>query len=324
MNQLNPERITILLGNEAHNIATQFAREHINPQKGKRTYLNTLAVYAVNTYLQWFKIKTDLNASDSWNLAFNCLFDNADLVLTNTGKLECRPVLPEELTIYLPPEATIDRIGYVGVQFFENLNQVQLIGFIKATDLNSTEEISVEDFQPIDTLLDYLSSATTQETVTLVSANKTYLKQWFSNDFNDEWQIPSSLPINLATVSNVRNVEQVIENSWQTPTYSVTRAKLINLGIQIHKYPLGLIVKITSVEREKIGVIVKVVPSRGQHDLPEGVKLIVFDNTGNSSETISREEGDAYIQLKFSGELGEKFNVTISFKKASFTEHFYI
>lgn len=58
--------VKIPLGSEAHKWAQQFATEQTTPQKGKKVYLNTLAVYAVHTYLSWFQIETNLAQSDSW------------------------------------------------------------------------------------------------------------------------------------------------------------------------------------------------------------------------------------------------------------------
>ena len=84
------------LGTEAHRIARQFAVEQSTPQKGKRVYLNTLAVYAIHTYLKWLGIETDLNLSQSWEPTLTDAFDATDLFITPIEKLECRPVLPEQ------------------------------------------------------------------------------------------------------------------------------------------------------------------------------------------------------------------------------------
>ena len=58
----------VLLDREAHAIARRFAVKQATPQKGKQTYLNTLAVYAVHNYLKWLQIESDLSSSDSWHL----------------------------------------------------------------------------------------------------------------------------------------------------------------------------------------------------------------------------------------------------------------
>lgn len=57
------------------------------------------------------------------------IFDVADLLLPGIGKLECRPVLPGESKIILPAEVIQNRIGYVALQFNEQLDSVELLGF---------------------------------------------------------------------------------------------------------------------------------------------------------------------------------------------------
>lgn len=167
--------ITVPLGHEAHDWAKKFAAEQVKTEpskleqlkrdreqakqarisRGKRVYLNTLAVYAVHSYLKWLQIETDLNSSDSWQ-PWRSLFDVADLVIPNLGKLECRPVLIGENVLSLPPEALQDRIGYIAVQFQEQLNQVQLLGFAPALDpLNLPKVIPLANLEPLENLLDY-------------------------------------------------------------------------------------------------------------------------------------------------------------------------
>ena len=152
------EIVNIPLGRLAHKSAWQFATEQANPHKSKRVYLNTLAVYAVNRYLKRLQIETDLSQGDSWNPGMRVLFDVADLVLPDIGKLECCPVLPGETAFTLSPEVTKERIGYVAVQFSESLDQAQLLGFYPAVDANKPpEQINVKDLMPRDVLIDYIT-----------------------------------------------------------------------------------------------------------------------------------------------------------------------
>src|SRR4028119_1342757 len=95
---------TVPLTLEAHRIAQQFHKHQSNPKKAKQVYLNTLAVYAVNFYLNCLGIETAHSASDSWNPAMRTLANIADLEVRDLGKLECRPVLPEAKICDVPPE----------------------------------------------------------------------------------------------------------------------------------------------------------------------------------------------------------------------------
>jgi len=150
--------LTVPLELKAHEMARQLAAVQSTVQKGKRVYLNALAVYAVHSYLKWLQIETDLNYSHSFNPAKTTLANVADLVIPGIGSLECCPVLPGETTILLPEEVIENRIGYVGVQFRDRLDSVQLLGFAPTFDSsNPPQQIAVAELMPIDALIEQIT-----------------------------------------------------------------------------------------------------------------------------------------------------------------------
>src|SRR6478672_10226529 len=88
----------------AYNTAQRFSLQQPNPQKAEQVHLNTLAVYAVNDYLQLMGIPTEVTAGDSWNPVMRLCTDVADLEVTGKGRLECRPVKISESTCHVPLE----------------------------------------------------------------------------------------------------------------------------------------------------------------------------------------------------------------------------
>ena len=150
--------LTVPIELKAHEMARHLAAAQSTVQKGKRVYLNALAVYAVHSYLKWLQIETDFNSSDSFNPAKTALANVADLVITGIGSLECRPVLPGETAIFLPDEVIENRIGYVGVQFSDRLDSVQLLGFVPSLDSsNPLQQLAVAELMPIDTLIEQIT-----------------------------------------------------------------------------------------------------------------------------------------------------------------------
>ncbi|MGF1490835.1 MAG: DUF1822 family protein, partial [Prochloraceae cyanobacterium] len=67
MNQLEAQQnpLDILLTAEAHEIAGQWARQLDSNQKAKQVYLNTLAIFAVKSFLADLSYVTDLAKSQS-------------------------------------------------------------------------------------------------------------------------------------------------------------------------------------------------------------------------------------------------------------------
>lgn len=142
---------------EIHSRARHLAAQQSTVEKGKRVYLNALAVYAVHSYLKWLQIPTNFQESDCWNPVKAALSNAADLVIPNVGILECRPVLPQE-TVILLPSTSENRIGYVAIQFQESLDSVQLLGFAPAFDeVNLPAQLEVSQLQPIDALLQQIT-----------------------------------------------------------------------------------------------------------------------------------------------------------------------
>jgi Protein of unknown function (DUF1822) len=149
--------IIVPLDDKARNLATRFASTATTPEKKRRVYLNTLAVLAMNNFLVWMEIDTDLRQGDSWNSVIRSFHDVADLVLRNIGTLECRPILPEETSIDLPLEVREERIGCIVVKICEKFNQAQLLGCYIAYDENELpEQLKIENLSSLDSLLDHL------------------------------------------------------------------------------------------------------------------------------------------------------------------------
>jgi hypothetical protein len=101
------------LGRTAHDLAQNFARQQASTEKGKQVYLNTLAVYAVHSYLQLLDIETDLEQGNCWNPFVRTCRDVSDLVLPGLGRIDCRPVLPrgESFTPSDEPETDLLRFN---------------------------------------------------------------------------------------------------------------------------------------------------------------------------------------------------------------------
>ena len=329
MNSTETPYIAVPLGREAHAIAGQFAANQATQEKGKQVYLNTLAVYAVHSYLKWMEIETNLSQSDSWHPGLQPLSDVADLVLPGIGRLECRPVLPGEISVRIPPQATEDRIGYVAVQFSESLNEVQLLGFVRTVNASKQpQQIAITslsfanaNLQPLDVLLDYIPETSTST----VPVN---LNRWFENIFEAGWQTVEALfsPQVANPALSVRNAHQLGEINTEDSAPGVKRGKLINLGIQLAGNPVALIVTVTPATDEEADIRLQVYPTGRQIYLPQGLQLSVLDENGAAVPALeaTARSADNCIQLAFSVQPGEQFSVQLAFGDVSITEEFLL
>ncbi len=323
MNKTKVPLLIVPLGGEAHRFAQQFAAQQATPQKGKRVYFNTLAVYAVNSYLKWLQIETSLGQSDSWHPGKRAVFDVADLALPGIGKLECRPVLLGETACYFPPEVTENRIGYIGVQFGEILSEVKLLGFARAVDAdNPPAQLQIADFQPLDALIDHinqLKAAISSESQTPVN-----LSRWLENVFEGGWQNLEAL-LDIANLAwSFRSPNQLGDIKRDRPETIVRGGKLIDLGIQLAGHPVALVVTLIPEADQKINVILQLHPAVGQMHLPQSTRLIVLDKSGKIFLEVQARSADNFIQLQFSGIAGERFRVEVALGVASIREDFVI
>ena len=156
--------IKISLGKEAHRLAKKFADQAMQllpelekPATGQRVYLNTLAVYAVNSYLTKLAYKTELEGSESWNAGVRSPLDVAALKLTGIGQLECCPLWEGEAVFAIPSAATEGRIAYLPVQIGQQLDHAKLLGFARGIEiLADTDLFFIDDLHSLEELIDYL------------------------------------------------------------------------------------------------------------------------------------------------------------------------
>ena len=145
---------TVYLGREAHQLAESLSQNQADYEKAEQVYLNTLAVYAVNFYLQCLGLSTDFSASQSRTSTSQSQLNVAVLIVKEQGKLECRYVVPGSDLVEVPQEALSDRIGYVAVEINQSMQEATLLGF---TEKVSSQLFPLNQLRPLDDFLAYLS-----------------------------------------------------------------------------------------------------------------------------------------------------------------------
>ena len=317
MTIIQPKPISVPLGQQAHDLARQFAAQQTTPNKGKQVYLNTLAVYAVHQYLKWLQIETDLTQGDSWNPEVRSLFNTADLVIPNIGKLECRPVFMGEDTFTIPAESLEDRIGYVVVQFSESLHETQLLGFLSAAAVSPVHEpIRIRNLYPLEVLLDVLTPVVAPQSDSM----RVNLSQWFQEIFETGWQSVETLltsrpELPLAHAGSYRS------SGAQNPN-TAKGAKLLDLGLTLGSQSVVLLVAIAPNEAQGFSILVQLHPSAEQH-LPAQSKLLLLSETETVLQEVESRSQDNYIQMRpFWGQAGETFSIKVSLDSVSVVEDF--
>ncbi|MGK7900185.1 MAG: DUF1822 family protein [Hormoscilla sp.] len=320
----DPTIFAVPLTKADRSIAQKFSKGQGLSQQAERVYRNTLAVLAVRYYLQCLEIETDSEASDSWDPVMQTMADVADLDVKHWGKLECRPVSPSEESVYIPPEVWDDSIGCVAVAIDPSdpkaIREAKLLGFVPRPQQaieDIPEELPISDFQPLDALI----KAYHKQKVTPIQPRPTpllvNLKQWFSGLCDQEWQ-----PVELVLAVNTRSA--AVATKPKVDSSSISRAKVIDLGMQLADRAVALVVRLTPTPTAEIDVRLRLYPAGNAIHLPRGLKLIVEDDTGNACMETEARNADNWIQLEFGALPGEKFAVKVALSDAEIVEHFTI
>lgn len=309
----------------ARRIAQLFASQQPTPQKAEQVRLNTLAVCVVNDYLQLMGIPCNPSASDSWNPVVRLCADTADLEVTGVGRLECRPLLIHEQICQIPPEVWLDRIGYVMVQIDNASLEAAVLGFAQT----AVVELPINQLQPVESLLDHLNQLmhpVASPSAVELDSTGVNLNQWFQNIFEAGWQAVEELlnPAEANRVFRFRSPESAVTTGIDATNTGIKRAKLINLGMQLAGYPVALIVELTPASEYERNIILQLCPTGSQSYLPPLLQLIVLDDKGLIFLEAQARNTDGYVQLEFSGILGEQFSVEVTLGDASITTDFII
>ena len=294
--------VTILLEPQAHNYARQFASEQANLAKGKQVYLNTLAVYGVHTYLKYLDIKSNLADSSCWRKSDRTLFNVADLILPNLGRLECRYLLLEEEQVNIPLEAREDRIGYLVVQL-SDLKQIEILGFISPQQVQfDTEAIAIERIQPIEAFF---------KAIELPKVNN--LRRWLTNVFPPDWQ-----PVDTVMAGRITR-SLTTANSETT----ITRGKTIQWQSDNLDREVILAIAITEQSSQAIDLCLQLYPSENSDYLPAGLLVKIIDRDNQSCMSAQAKDTDDWMQLEFTCQQ-EEFQIALELAGVKMVEYFSV
>ncbi|KAB8316363.1 DUF1822 family protein [Tolypothrix campylonemoides VB511288] len=306
-NLIKSATFTVPLTADAYQLAQQFSCGQKDSQKAQQIRLNTLAVYAVNFYCKCMDVETELDKSDSWNSASRILMNVADLQIKDVGKLECLTVLPDAKECYVPPDVWDKCIGYVVVQIDEICHEATLLGFVKKVTNEALPLCQLGSLEDLIDCLEPLSNDILEPQHKFVR-----LSEWFDGLFYGGWQRkPKFAPISLS----LRNADLP----------EVNAAKVMRLSVQMSERTVTLMIRQRKLSEKEINICLRLYPGNNSSHLPDGVKLIVLDEFGEPIPSLEVEaKADSWLQLQFTGSLGDKFSIRIHLASDCITETFVI
>lgn len=305
--------------------AKKFSRGQFNLVKSKQVYGNTLAVLAVNFYCKCMGIETDLEDSESWNPAMQTLADVADLSLKNIGTLECLPVLPGSKFVKVPREVWSERIGYIAVELNESISEAKLIGFVEEV---TREEVPLDEWRSLECFLEQVEKLELNPPVT-------QLTKWLEGIFDAGWETVETIQEMLLLQDNqatlawrgnqatlaFRDIGTGKKPMIKQGKNEFKRGKLVELEKAGEK--VALFVGFNRTEAAQTDIFVEVYPLLGKGYLPQDLRVTIMDGKELPvMNAIARTTKN--IQLDFSAESGENFQVKLSLGDVNLIERFQI
>jgi hypothetical protein len=361
-NNLTNTTITIPLSEGDRALAQSFAQQQLTETKTNQVYLNTLAVLAMNHYLELLGIPTNLKQSQCWFVINQFCADIADLNLPKLGFLECRPISIHQDFCQIPLEVMSDRIAYCIVQISEDRKAGKLLGFV--VDPQSPR-ITVEQLNSLDNFLIFLANY----------QPKIKLYQWLENQIDEQWQNLESLLPEFAfrgykfafrgyirsykcpqpsrslvkklylqneltpptQLTGVQALEQLLtltddeESRWQAAEILwnldphnplLDLRRILDLGAYFGGTSIGLMVGLLPKSDDQISLLFRLYCLSDRGYLPPGITLTGLDEQLNPFFEIKARENDDYIQFKCVAGFDEEFGIKISLGDTRIIKHF--
>jgi Protein of unknown function (DUF1822) len=153
------------------------------------------------------------------------------------------------------------------------------------------------------------------------------LRNWFKSQFEPAWVAAETLILSgqLHLTSPTRSPENDSPDPEEQPNIPnlVRRFRLLDLGLQVSGRTVALSIAIQHRDDQRFGIMLRVYPIENEPYVPEDLKLILLDESGQTYEVVARHN-DLYLQLKFNGNPGERFGVQVVLGKTQITEEFVI
>jgi Protein of unknown function (DUF1822) len=153
------------------------------------------------------------------------------------------------------------------------------------------------------------------------------LSNWFKAQFEPAWVSIETLIASgqLRLTSPTRSPENDLTDPEEQPNAPnlVRRVRLLDLSLQASDRTVALAIAIQPRDDQRFGIMLRVYPIEPEPYVPEDLKLILLDESGQTYEVVARPN-DFYLQLQFNGNPGERFGVQVLLGEAQITEEFVL
>jgi len=228
---------------------------------------------------------------------------------------------------------------YVFLEISEEAEQGIISGFIRYDQLTQYSLLRQSEYYQLPKFyLDqeanhlllytrYLKPSTIQLTSLDHSAKITQLRDWLRGLFEESWQaIDRLLDFPQSPGEFAFRGSHFSETIPTQNIPVIRRGKVLESSLEYHQDKIALVIGLTPTDSPQVNVTIEVSAVKPQTKLPENLKLMLLDETGEivMQAQANQSQKTETIKLLFSGELGDRFIVQVILNEVSFTEVFEI
>jgi hypothetical protein len=148
----------------------------------------------------------------------------------------------------------------------------------------------------------------------LIDAGLQEIKEFLGTENNQELQLREAVAFRRGG-----NSRQLL------PETDITRAKLIDLGMQLGTKPIALVMALTQERDGKINILAQVHPAGRDRYLPTRIKLALLSDSGKTLQEVQSRGMDLWMQLRqFRVTPGTNFSLQVALDDISIAEAFTI
>ena len=347
--------IIVPLTDDMHENAEASCPSALKLSETESMYLNILSIYAVAHYLRRLGYATRDQTEMMTNPVLQSLVGGAPIeVLSSSnepsggdrsspqryGLLECRRIMPNDLKMRVPetiiPE---DRLGYVAVQFNDDLSEACLLGYLDSSDVNQYMDSNGAIAVPLDQLRSPDELIIHLQQLHKPSQVVTHLTNWLQNIVEESWtSLENVIGPEMHLNYQVREVEQSLRqtNVQSTPPLSgnplteCIHGKTIHFNTGQRTETIALITEIIDNPSPDLSINLKICPpaTKGEHSakvfLPSGLEMVVVDETGDTVMQAQARDENRTIKLGFEAEPGDRFQLHMSLDDTVIVESFLV
>lgn len=274
-----------------------------------RVRRNCLALAALRTYCRYLGVPTWTGSCESNDPAICLLDDVADVQVSALGRVDCRPVAPQDKTLRIPAEILDNRDAYVAVELDSEERRARLLGFAIAPI--ASDEIPLTDLIPIPDLFETLAVRKPQ---IALATEVSRLTRWLDGVFETGW---SSVEHWLDDTSP--QAAWAFRNAT-LPERAVKRGKRLELGNSAGN--VALLTTVEPANAQELAINIDLWSAEGSDRLPVGLQAAVIDENGRSIMQSEATANSAALKFEFNVNRGEAFQVVVALDRFQLTEYF--